>query len=263
MRAACWDEDCFIGVLLKVPGLHAFLLFQHGPVLARQIEGLQQPKTSSARTDLTAQAHVSTPFLWQDAVARNAMQLLNLVFGQTGPGSDKALCLTLPAPSRAIARHAVVGDKGQRRHLVMDGVQDVVQVHGAALPLELLRMAAQEALHGGAAASRPDVPHRARAPVAVCQAPPSVPAILRCWQSHAQLPPCTGATLPVFVACSGTASKPHTPGRQSHSSTQQCTALAATYRQGAGGCVTWGRASGRRAPGRGGRGRGARPGCGT
>ena len=61
----------------------------------------------------------------------------------------------------------------------MDGVQDVVQVHGAALPLELLRMAAQEALHGGAAASRPDVPHRARAPVAVCQAPPSVPAILR------------------------------------------------------------------------------------
>ena len=60
----------------------------------------------------------------------------------------------------------------------MDGVQDVVQVHGAALPLKLLRVAAQEALHGGAAAARPDVPHRARAPIAACQALPSVPAFL-------------------------------------------------------------------------------------
>ena len=91
MRAACWDEDCLIGVLLKVPGLNAFLLLQHGPMLARQVEGLQQRKTSSVRTALTAQAHVSTPCLWQDKLARNAMQLLNSVSGQTGSGSEKAL----------------------------------------------------------------------------------------------------------------------------------------------------------------------------
>ena len=60
----------------------------------------------------------------------------------------------------------------------MDGVQDVIQIHGAALLLELLCMAAQEALHGGAAATRPDVPHRARAPIAACQALPSVSASL-------------------------------------------------------------------------------------
>ena len=44
VRAARGDEDCLIGVLLKVPGLNAFLLLQHGPVLARQVEGLQQQK---------------------------------------------------------------------------------------------------------------------------------------------------------------------------------------------------------------------------
>ena len=70
----------------------------------------------------------------------------------------------------------------------MDGVQDVVQIHGAALPLKLLRVAAQEALHGGAAAARPDVPRRARAPVAARQAPPSVPAIPGWQQPRAQLP---------------------------------------------------------------------------
>ena len=103
----------------------------------------------------------------------------------------------------------------------MDGMQNVVQVHGAALLLKLLRMAAQEALHGGAAAARPDVPHCARAPVAAWQALPSVPAILTCQQSYVLRPSCTGTILPVFVACSSTAStarKPHTPGRQSHSS---------------------------------------------
>ena len=86
MRAARGDEDCLIGVLLKVPGLNAFLLLQHGPVLARQVEGLQQHKTSSARTDVTAQAYVSTPCLWQDAVACYAMQPLISVFGETGAG---------------------------------------------------------------------------------------------------------------------------------------------------------------------------------
>ena len=66
----------------------------------------------------------------------------------------------------------------------MDGVQDVVQVHRAALSLKLLRVAAQEALHGGAAAARPDVPHRACAPVAAWQALPSVPAVLGGQQSY-------------------------------------------------------------------------------
>ena len=96
MRAACRNEDCLVGVLLKVPGLHAFLLLQHGPVLACQVEGLQQRSTRSVRTDLTTQPHVSTPCLWQDNLAQNAMQLLNSVFGENGSGSNEALCLNPP-----------------------------------------------------------------------------------------------------------------------------------------------------------------------
>jgi hypothetical protein len=47
MRTASRNKDSLVGVLLKVPGLHALLVLQHLAVLCCEEEGLQGQGTVS------------------------------------------------------------------------------------------------------------------------------------------------------------------------------------------------------------------------